>query len=406
LGEDNTERWEDNTERLDARAGRAADHAVTFADRSVLRDALQARLRRLPAFHPSSPEYGRGPGGVLAGDRAGPGARRASRARQREAPGTVADRPGRMVAPGWPAGEAGRRSEDGRRGDHRPGDGQRDQGQREQGQRDGGADRPGAPQERSGADAPDRAFWNQVGRLERVWAQHLARWPEAPGERDAAGRRPGDPPGSWRGEGGRYLDPGQNALADRMIARLREPESQVSRVLRLIERENPHGGRLMGFEHRLKGEQRLKEKIADKLTARVGMTPEEAIGHVGDAVRYTFCFDRERYVRGCEDVRRRLEAAGYAMIHRKDGWRDDPEYKGINTRWQTPAGGRFELQFHTPESFYAKESLTHRAYRRLRSLAVTRAERHALEDYQRLVSAAIPRPPGVTGFREQEGDQR
>jgi hypothetical protein len=44
----------------------------------------------------------------------------------------------------------------------------------------------------------------------------------------------------------------------------------------------------------------------------------------------------------------------------------DPEYKGINTRWITQQGQRFEVQFHTPESFHAKEILTHKAYERIR----------------------------------------
>ena len=55
----------------------------------------------------------------------------------------------------------------------------------------------------------------------------------------------------------------------------------------------------------------------------------------------------------------RLESTGYRMIFRANRWIGDPEYRGMNTRWVTPEGDRFELQFHTPESFFAKESLTH-----------------------------------------------
>ena len=48
----------------------------------------------------------------------------------------------------------------------------------------------------------------------------------------------------------------------------------------------------------------------------------------------------------------RLESVGYQMIFRANRWVDDPEYRGMNSRWLTPDGDRFELQFHTPESFY------------------------------------------------------
>ena len=67
------------------------------------------------------------------------------------------------------------------------------------------------------------------------------------------------------------------------------------------------------------------------------------------------------------DVRQKLESAGCQMTYSKNHWMDDPQYKGVNSRWETPDGGRFELQFHTPDSFYAKEELTHPSYDRLRS---------------------------------------
>ncbi len=86
-----------------------------------------------------------------------------------------------------------------------------------------------------------------------------------------------------------------------------------------------------------------------------------------------------------------LEARGYQMYQRKNSW-SDPEYKGLNTRWVTPDGQRFEVQFHTPESFHAKHDVTHRAYERLRRPRVDPAERQELMDFQKLVSSCIPIP--------------
>ena len=59
-----------------------------------------------------------------------------------------------------------------------------------------------------------------------------------------------------------------------------------------------------------------------------------------------------------------LKSAGYEMYYTKNSW-SDAEYKGINTRWVTPEGQRFEVQFHTPESFHAKHEVTHKAYEHL-----------------------------------------
>jgi hypothetical protein len=80
-------------------------------------------------------------------------------------------------------------------------------------------------------------------------------------------------------------------------------------------------------------------------------------------------------------------------VYVRNSW-NDQEYKGINTRWRTLDGGLFEVQFHTPESFEAKQ-LTHKAYESLRSPGVSKAVRRKLENFQREVSMCIPEPDGV-----------
>ena len=66
-------------------------------------------------------------------------------------------------------------------------------------------------------------------------------------------------------------------------------------------------------------------------------------------------------------MKQQLEAREYRMVYSKNHWCDDPEYKGINTRWVTPEGQRFEVQFHTAESYHAKQEVTHGSYERLRN---------------------------------------
>ena len=53
------------------------------------------------------------------------------------------------------------------------------------------------------------------------------------------------------------------------------------------------------------------------------------------------------------------------------------------------------MQFHTPESFHAKEHVTHEAYERLRSPQATDEERRELEDLQHEVSSHIKVPEGA-----------
>ena len=71
------------------------------------------------------------------------------------------------------------------------------------------------------------------------------------------------------------------------------------------------------------------------------------------------------------------------------------EYKGINTRWLTAEGQRFEVQFHTPDSFHAKNHVTHLAYERLRDTSTSRAELRELHAFQRQVSSRIQAPDGA-----------
>lgn len=241
----------------------------------------------------------------------------------------------------------------------------------------------------------DVGFWDRVVELKELWQRHIARWPDGPRKPGADRAYPDDPPGSWRGDGDRYLSPEDNVEADRLISGLREPEKAVTGLLQEIEGDSKFGGHLVGLDHRLKGDERLKEKIVDKMGAKGDISPVDAVSTINDAVRYTFCIDTKVYVQGYGDLHERLESAGCRMVYRRNHWLDDPGYKGINSRWETSAGGRFELQFHTKESFYAKEDLTHPPYERLRSPSTSRAERRELRAFQRQVAVAVPGPQGV-----------
>ncbi len=58
----------------------------------------------------------------------------------------------------------------------------------------------------------------------------------------------------------------------------------------------------------------------------------------------------------------------------------------------TQEGQRFEVQFHTPESFHAKQNITHTSYERIRNSLTSDGERMELRKFQREVSAAIRLP--------------
>jgi hypothetical protein len=178
---------------------------------------------------------------------------------------------------------------------------------------------------------------------------------------------------------------------DQGYARVQEIEEKtVTPAMRRIEAEDPDRT-LIGLENRLKGKDRLTEKITEAIEER-GHTVDEAFGLVKDAIRYTFCYPEDRYTDGVYADCERLEDAGFERYDRRNSW-DQEEYKGINSRWQVPGSGQiFEVQFHTQVSLDAKEE-THWAYKRLRSLPEDEEEVRELHAYQREVTSKVSIPP-------------
>ena len=204
--------------------------------------------------------------------------------------------------------------------------------------------------------------------------------------------------GSWRGKGGRTLDAARNAEIELGYARIREVgESVIAPAILRVAAEDPTRA-LAGFDRRIKGADRLKEKITDRMRSK-GRSATEALAQISDVVRFTFTYRESAYADGVRKDLGRLEAAGFTQIERRNTWASG-QYKGINTQWLEPRSGvRFEMQFHTQASLEAKE-LTHEAYERIRTVteSTPAAERETAEltQFQHMVSSNIPMPPGVS----------
>jgi hypothetical protein len=193
------------------------------------------------------------------------------------------------------------------------------------------------------------------------------------------------------------LSPEQNAEAAKACTDLAdEGRRDILPALKRVESADPDR-RLAGLRHMLKGEDRLKEKIADELDAP-GLSVREALGKVSDAVRYTFTYRPQHYAGGVLTDVERLKAEGFELIKLKNLWTDE-QYKGVNSQWRRPETGlRFEVQFHTQESLEAKE-LTHGAYERIRG-PVTLTERAELQNFQRGANALLATPECTTQIKD------
>ena len=188
-----------------------------------------------------------------------------------------------------------------------------------------------------------------------------------PAEVAARERRPvdrsNDPPGSWRGEGDRFLKVADNSRVEAACDLIAEREQEkITPALRAIESQAPDR-HLIGFDDRRKGRDRIKEKVADRIEEK-NRSPNEAVSLIPDTIRYTFQYGQAHYTQGVWADIERLKGQGFELCKLKNSWSKE-EYQGINSQWIDPdTGQRFEVQFHTRISFEAKQ-LTHDAIREI-----------------------------------------
>lgn len=236
--------------------------------------------------------------------------------------------------------------------------------------------------------------------LRSAWEEHVEKFPER-----ARLAPHTQPDGSWVADGGRKLNPEQNAEVDRETARIREVgKNVIIPGMRAVEAEDA-SRQLAGFERRFKGEDRLKEKVADQLQPPSELTAVQALSMVPDAVRFTFTYQETGYTTGVHNDVEGLKAQGFELMKMKNTWTSD-QYKGINSQWQEPESEvRFEVQFHTQASLEAKE-LSHKAYERLRGTEAQDDEREELEVFQSRVNAKLPIPPDVRTIEDYLPEKR
>ena len=247
--------------------------------------------------------------------------------------------------------------------------------------------------------------WTEAAEQSRwMWNEYKRKWP--PGERPPVDTS-ADPPGSWRADGDRFLSAAINKRVDAECGRVADRErDRISPAMRAVESQDPDR-HLIGFDHRRKGRDRIKEKVAGRIEEK-NRTPEEAVSLIPDAIRYTFQYKAARYAQGVWADMARLKERGFELIKCKNFWNDE-QYKGINSQWIDPGSGqRFEVQFHTRISFEAKQ-LTHDAYERLRTKQADKFEELVLEAFQTKVTAQVPVPPGadsIPDYPERGRDAR
>ncbi len=235
------------------------------------------------------------------------------------------------------------------------------------------------------------------------------------------GSRPanGDTPrttddGGWEWKGLRLM-PDANRVADDAIAARRSAEGRdsagnygehgITPAMRRIEAGLEHGSLVPDTEKfALKSPDRFKEKLAKAIEQRPDSSPSELAHEIHDGIRYTLVFNADHYTDGTKEACTKLTEQRYELTRLANRW-DGDEYKGINSRWiDSRSSQSFEIQFHTPESWDAKQK-THDTYEKLNNPATPLREVEQLRAYQRQVSSGIELPDRwkeITDYRKPE----
>ncbi|MCH1940020.1 hypothetical protein [Holdemania massiliensis] len=223
--------------------------------------------------------------------------------------------------------------------------------------------------------------------------------------------------GVWRTVGGRrifikngqslseaMIESGKFAKKDKSSSALeqgyetaRAMEPTITADLSEIVEES--GGELTGLEFRLKTKESLERKVLSdmKLT---GLSKEETLNYLYDVVRYTSLFNSDSLVPGYQRIVEKLREKGYNILRVKNTMgKESASYWGINTVVENPKGYRFELQFHTPQSFQVKQELNHSLYEEQRSSNVSRQRFKELEEQMLSNNRMIKVPTNVSDIK-------
>lgn len=155
-----------------------------------------------------------------------------------------------------------------------------------------------------------------------------------------------------------------------------------------------------GIENRIKS----KDSYLRKIRKRYRPGGNEYV--VNDILRYTYSSNP---IEMTEKTLKSIDAhkqLGYNTIRVKNYWLDDSDsYNGINTIIKDQNGQKFELQYHTHESFKLKEGKLHKIYEKQRMISDRSSKEYLdLDDEMFELSKTLTVPNGVERIKSYGED--
>ena len=169
-------------------------------------------------------------------------------------------------------------------------------------------------------------------------------------------------------------------------------EPEISKIINQIALEE--GLDIVGFEYRIKSKQSYLRKI------RANYSEKDNQYEITDIIRYTYTANSEELVKKTTSAIENFSEKGYNTIKVKNYWLDkNNPYNGINTTIRAANGQKFEVQYHTPESFELKNGNLHKIYEEWRILKPNDSKRKKLEEKMKELSGTLVPPNGIEGVK-------
>jgi hypothetical protein len=187
------------------------------------------------------------------------------------------------------------------------------------------------------------------------------------------------------------MDDALDLIARRLVAMAELDDGILTDFLKAI--VSDAGGTLVGLDNRIKRVESLKRKLADMLALDSELTLTEAAERVYDVLRFTVVAAPDTYMAIREAILAELGRQSVTVVEERNRWAG-VGYRGINTRLCMGVTQRFEIQFHTRESYGAAKA-TRGQYEELRRAETSPRRAAELATIINEVFAEVPIPPGA-----------
>lgn len=153
---------------------------------------------------------------------------------------------------------------------------------------------------------------------------------------------------------------------------------------------------VLGLKYRLKTKDSYLGKIRrDYSDGKTGF-------EINDIIRYTYGANVDTLVEKTLGSIESLSDMGYNTVKVKNSWLDAKNpYNGINTTVQAPNGQKFEIQYHTQESFDLKNGEMHELYEKQRVISDKKSEEYLeLQDEMFALSDKLKVPDRISEVKK------